>query len=67
MQAEALLNEASQILDRLPELKLVDALNYLHFLNDLPEEQLGVLEDFLESLGWWLLGLEAAQKQSAKA
>lgn len=62
MQTEAVREQAHQILDRLPAIKIGEALNYLKFLDDLPDEQLEALEELLESLGWGLLGFEAAEK-----
>ncbi|MEK7727837.1 MAG: hypothetical protein AAB354_05445 [candidate division KSB1 bacterium] len=62
MQTETVRSEAMQLLNKLPPLKLNEALNYLKLLHQVPEEKLDATQEYLETLGWMLLALEAAEQ-----
>jgi len=62
MQTETIRSEAFQLLNKLPPIKLNEALNYLKLLHQLPEERLDAAQEYLENLGWTMLALEAAEK-----
>lgn len=55
-------NKAHLILDELSDAKIPEALNYLEFLNNIPESQLDDIEELMENLGWTILGSEVAKR-----
>jgi len=63
MQVEAIRHEALQILNRLSDVKLTEALNYLKLLSLIPPGKLDATEEYLENLGWTMLALEAAETE----
>lgn len=62
MAIEATRNEAHNLLDKLTEVKLVEALNYLIFLDNLPKDQMDTLDELMENLGWAILGSQVAEQ-----
>jgi len=62
MAIEVTRNEAHNLLDKLTEIKLVKALNYLIFLDNLPKDQMDILDELMENLGWTILGSEVAEQ-----
>jgi hypothetical protein len=63
MQAETARNEAHLILDRLPETTVPEARNYLKLLDQLSEDQIEALEEWMESLGWSILASEVTRDE----
>lgn len=63
MQQEIIRNQVHDILDKLPEPKLISTLNYLKLIEKLPPDQLEALEDLLENLGWSILASEVAEEE----
>lgn len=63
MQIEIARSEAHRILDKLPEAKLIEALNCLRLLDQLLEDQLDAIEDLMENLGWSILASEVAKEE----
>ncbi len=62
MAIETTRSEAHQLIDKLTDVKLAEAFNYLKFLEKLPEDQIDLIEDLMESLGWSILASEVAKE-----
>ncbi len=62
MEIENPREKAHVILDNLSEAKVTGALNYLEFLENLPEQQIDAIEELLENLGWNILASEVARQ-----
>ncbi len=62
MEIESPRNKAHFILDKLPDTKVTEALSYLEFLENLPEDKIDAIEEWMENLGWAILGSKVAKQ-----